>query len=443
MSPAHPVVIVGGGWAGLAAALELNAHGIPVSLYESAPQLGGRARNAPFNEFTVDNGQHLLIGAYSEILRLLTMIGVDEGAVLERTRLCLKVLEGDKQLVMRPPALPAPLHLAWALLTAEGLSPGARLRALAMSLRLMLNGFRLDEDVSVSALLRRHHQGETITRRFWEPLCLATLNTPLESASAQIFLRVLQDSFSRRRHDADLLIPREPLGTLFPQRAAKYLTRRGASIQSRQRVEALHIQDQNIEGLTVSGQRLDCREVIIATSPLAAVRLLEGHTELAPLSREISELGSQPITTLYLQYPPQHRLEEVMLGMSGTVSQWLFDRRHCGQPGLIAVVISATGPHQQWNHETLTANVLQEIQAQFPHWPAPLRSRVISERRATFECSVGVESRRPANTTPIRGLWLAGDYTDTGYPATLEGAVRSGVECARRLFEQRQHPTYL
>ncbi|MCW8919364.1 MAG: hydroxysqualene dehydroxylase HpnE [Gammaproteobacteria bacterium] len=435
MSAAPPVVIIGGGWAGLAAALELAAHDIPVTLHEAAPQLGGRARNAPFGDLTVDNGQHLLIGAYRETLRLLALMGTAEAEVLHRTRLCLKVLEGDETLLMQAPPLPAPLHLAWAQLTARGLSLGERRAALTMSLRLMLSGFTLARDISVSELLQQHHQGERISRRLWAPLCLATLNTPPERASAQLFLRVLQESFAHRRHDADLLIPKVSLGELFAQRAADFLQRRGATVAVRQRAEALHLDGERLEAVSVAGQRLRARHLILATAPRAASRLLAGHPPLLALQRQINDLGSQPITTLYLQYPPGHRLEEPMVGMSNTLSQWLFERHLCGQPGLIAVVISAEGEQDGWDHERLTRRVVAELARQFPHWPPPLSSRVIRERHATFECGVGVEARRPANATPVRGLWLAGDYTATGLPATLEGAVRSGVQCARQIIK--------
>lgn len=438
MKQPNDVVIVGGGWAGLAAALELNAHNIPIHLYESAPQLGGRARNAPFGQLTVDNGQHLLIGAYREILRLLKMVGAEESEILLRTRLCLKVLEGEESLLMKTPALPAPLHLAWAQLTANGLSAGERLRALTMSLQLMLSGFTLNHDISVAELLSYHKQGDTIIRRFWEPLCIATLNTPIDKASAQVFLRVLRDSFTQHARDADLLIPKEPLGDLFPKRAEAHLQQAGGNVKLRQRCEAIHISNDQVEAVTISGERIPCQNAVIATSPHAAARLLSQHDSLAKIISQITELGSQPITTIYLQYAASHQLDEPMLGISGTLTQWLFDRRHCSQPGLIAVVISAEGEHEGWDNEKLTTHVMQELTAQFPHWPQPLESRVIHERRATFECSVGVEARRPSNSTPIKGLWLAGDYTTTGYPATLEGAVRSGVECARHIIAQRQ-----
>ena len=438
MNRDETILIAGGGWAGLAAALELTAHNIPVKVYESAPQLGGRARNAPFGELTVDNGQHLLIGAYSETLRLLTLTGADEAELFLRTRLRLKVVEGNEALVMQAPLLPAPLHLAWAQLSAEGLSLTARAAALLMSLKLTLNNFTLSDDISVAELLRNYRQGATIVRRFWEPLCLATLNTPIDRASAKVFLRVLKDSFTRRRSDADLLIPKAPLGELFPQRIATYLQQHGVTVETRRRIDAIEVGDRGLTGATIGGVFHPCSELIIATAPHTASQLLQHHPSTTALARQIDQLGSQPITTLYLQYPAHHQMEEPMIGMAGSVAQWLFDRRHCAQPGLIAVVISAAGEHNEWDNERLTAHIIGELQQQFPHWPAPLQSRVIREKRATFECSVGIESRRPGNATPVKGLWLAGDYTDTGYPATLEGAVRSGVECAHQIIANRR-----
>ena len=123
-----------------------------------------------------------------------------------------------------------------------------------------------------------------------------------------------------------------------------------------------------------------------------------------------------------------------MEGMSGTIAQWLFDRRACGQEGVIGAVISGSGPHMEMDNQTLTRQIAAELAARHPNWPAPLESLVIREKRATFRCEVGINSRRPANATALTNLWLAGDYTDTGYPATLEGAVRSGVQCAREII---------
>jgi squalene-associated FAD-dependent desaturase len=439
MSLPSRVVIVGGGWAGMAAALELDHHHIPFTLLESAPQLGGRARSVNHDKQIIDNGQHLLIGAYHETLRLLAAMGIDETKVLSRTALRLSVQERGEVLRLHTPPLPAPLHLLWALIAAKGIRRRDQWQALRMSLALGLSGYSLDEDCSVATLLARHRQGAELIRRFWEPLCIATLNTPLEKASAQVFLRVLRDSFTRQRRDADLLIPRVPLGALFPEAAATYLKQRHGSdtVRLRQRVAALQITAGRINDLSTARGNIKTDEVILAVSPSAATRLLAPHAPLQTLADQISQLGSQPIITAYLQFPARFRLSQPMLGLSGRLAQWLFDRRLCNQPGLIAVVISAEGEHCCWDNARLLDRLQQEIREEFPDWPAAEQAWVIREKRATFECRVGIESLRPDNATPVKGLWLAGDYTNTGYPATLEGAVLSGVQCARRLIEQR------
>ena len=438
MKHENGVIIVGGGWAGMAAALELDRHHIPVTVLESAARLGGRARSVMRNGHCLDNGQHLLIGAYHETLRLLQLMEIQEADVLRREPLHLHVLGGEQPLELAAPSLPAPLHLAWGLLTAKGIGYRDKLQALRMSLALSMSGFSLAKDISVADLLQRHHQGSTLIRRFWEPLCIATLNTPIELASGRVFLRVLKDSFSEHRRDADLLIPRVPLGSLFPEAAERHLCHKpGNQVRLKERVITLDITTGKVNGVSTRQQTLHSSDVILAVSPTAASRLLSPYTELRPLADAITQLGSQPIITVYLQYPTTLRLPRTMIGMSGTVSQWLFDRRVCGRPGLIAVVVSADGAHTAWDNERLIGQIRSELQNQFPHWPAAEEVMVIREKRATFECRVGIEEKRPGNDSAVKGLWLAGDYTDTGYPATLEGAVRSGVQCARRIIEQR------
>jgi squalene-associated FAD-dependent desaturase len=435
------VIIIGAGWAGMAAALELEHKGIPVSVFESAPQAGGRARSVRVGNHTLDNGQHLLIGAYSETLRLLAQMGLKESDLLQRQRLQLEVLERNDGMRLATPRLPAPLHLLWGITTATGLAAGDKVRALHMSLQLALRGYRLEEDISVAALLQRYAQSPTLIRRFWEPLCLATLNTPLAKASAQVFLRVLRDSFSRKRSDSDLLIPRVPLGELFCDTAAAYLSQSTENpVRLRCKVTGLERDGGSIRGVTTAAGPVAADDVILATGPASSARLLGACPETAGLAGTIEALGSQPITTVYLHYPQSPPLARSMLGLSGTLSQWVFDRRLCNQPGWLAVVISAQGEHNGWDREKLSGQVQRELAALLPDWPAAAaQSVVIREKRATFECRVGIESLRPGNTTPLQGLWLAGDYTATGYPGTLEGAVRSGVQCARRLIARRHH----
>ena len=432
------VAIIGGGWAGMAAALQLHSHRIPVSLYEAARQYGGRARSVSLAGQTVDNGQHLLIGAYRETLRLIQFMGLQEEAVLLRLPLSLTVLGQHHSLRLRTPALPAPLHLAAGLLLARGIPLTERLAALRMAWQLQQIGYQLKQDISVAALLEQYHQGPGMRELFWEPLCLATLNTPMHIASAQVFLHVLRDSFSQCRSDAQMLIPTRPLGELFCDSAADFLSRHPDNqLQHSQRVDALLIEDNTLRGLVIKGETIPCQQAILATSPQEAARLLSPHPALMPIARMIRQLGFQPIVTAYLHYPPEVQLPEPMIGLHGGIAQWLTDRRHAAQPGLIAVTISTEGEHMAWDTPGLCQRLEREIATHFPDWPAPLHCRVIREKRATFACRTGCQALRPEQSTPVKGLWLAGDYTAGDYPATLEGAVRSGVQCAEYILPTR------
>ncbi len=416
----RPVVIIGGGWAGLAAAVELTGRGIPIRLFESAPVLGGRARTVQLGGKTRDNGQHILLGAYRETLRLMERIGVAADRVLHRLPLQLE-MRGEYPLTLRTGPLPAPLHLAWGLVTASGLSLSERLAALRL-LRTDGNG----PDEPLTTLFRRSRQPEALIRTLWEPLCLAALNTYPYDASARVFLQVLGDAFGRHRADSDLLLPAAPLGRLFPEPAAEWLQAHGAEVITALGVKGITCGD--VHTLTLAnGESVTADDMILACPPRRTRALLG---EACPA------FDHEPIATVYLHYPMPVPLDPPMVGVTGRLSQWIFDReRLCGEEGLVAVVISAGGAHTAFTGDELGRKVAAELAELHPAWPAPHDVRVIREKRATFRCSPGLN--RPANRTQTPGVWLAGDYTDTGYPATLEGAVRSGVECARQIAAAR------
>ena len=433
-----PVIVVGGGWAGLAAAVELARQRIPVTLLESAKQLGGRARCVHFDGERIDNGQHLLLGAYSSTLELLHLVGVREEDALLRRRLSLHYAAADgRGLALNTPRLPAPLHLAWGLLTARGLSWRERSGALRFSRAMKRAGFELADDCSVAELLSAHGQSPRLIEALWEPLCLGALNTHIHEASAQLFLRVLEDSFQHARRDSDLLITRTGLGTMLPEPAFDYIESHGGNVRLAQRVTGLRVRGDSVSGVTLGSRLLDGARVVLAAPATIALRLMKPHAALGDISANLSQLNHRPICTVYLQFPKSVSLGKEMLGSLGTVSQWIFDRGIYGQAGLMAVVISGAGEHMGRDNETLCATVAEELARRFPHWPAPLGCHCIREKRATFAATVGVNRLRPANRTPLKGLWLAGDYTDTGLPATLEGAVRSGLECARGIIQER------
>jgi squalene-associated FAD-dependent desaturase len=425
--------IIGGGYAGMAAAAELAARGIPVTVFESAKQFGGRARGVEYNGTQLDNGQHLLLGCYRETLRLIGLVGGD----IEQDFLRLPLqLDLHHHLELRAPRLPAPLHLLAALLKARGLSWDERLKAARFMLALRLSRFTLKQDITVAELLKRHGQDADLTLKLWEPLCIAALNTPIHKASAQVLLNVLRDALNRKRADSDMLLPRLDFTTLFPQRAAAFVERQGGKVLTSCGVDAIVPEEGGFELHTAQGtQRFS--HIICATQPSVAARLLAPLPALAGPVRQIEALEQQPIYTVYLQYPAHVGLPHPMLGLHRRYSQWLFDKgRIAAQYGLICAVISAEGVHQELEQEALAQKVIEELREELGIVVQPQWFKVIAEKRATFCCAPGLD--RPATSTSLPGLLLAGDYTAGDYPATLEGAVLSGMRAARLCLPGRK-----
>ncbi len=424
------VAVIGGGYAGMAAAVTLAEHSVPVTVFEATPQLGGRARGVDYNGIALDNGQHILIGAYRETLRLIALVNRDAENSLLRLPLAWEI---HGRFRLRAAPLPAPLHLALGLLAARG-APFAERLAAASFMRAMRNTrFRLPRDIPVSELLLQNRQGQSMIRHLWHPLCIAALNTPPDIASGQVFLNVLRDSLAAKRADSNVILSKVDLSALFPDPAAHYVGSHGGQVLTGHSVDDM---TRNGDGYAVHtrGRTETFTHVVCALPPHRLAAAIAGLPELADAAAQVERFQYQPIYTVYLQYPQRVPLPAPMLGMDDSLTQWVFDREViCGQPGLVAVAISAQGPHQDMTQDDLAQRVHAELARQFGPLPAPLWQRVIAEKRATYSCTVSLP--RPAQRTPLQNFFLAGDYTESEYPATLEAAVRSGVACARLLLE--------
>ena len=405
--------VVGAGYAGMAAAVTLAERGLPVTVFESGAVAGGRARRVRVSSdgegAELDNGQHILVGAYRELLRLMSLVGVPEDALL-RLPLDIRYASGFR---LRARRLPFPLGLLAGMLLARGLPLRERLGAVRFLSSLRRIDFRLAEDCTVEALLGRHAQAGRIGHFLWRPLCISALNTPPDQASAQAFLVVLRDALLGGAGASDLLLPRADLSRLFPEPAADFVRKRGGEVRFRSA----------IQDLAELKSRFDA--VILAVGPHQMKTLLPGS---APA------YSYQPIYTCYLQYRDDVRLPFPMLGLDQGLVQWAFDRGALtGEAGRIACVVSAQGDHQQLAHDEIAERCHRELAQALPGLPAPLWSRVIAEKRATIACTPG--SRGLVIEPPMQGVYLAGDYTDPEYPPTLEAAVRSGVRAARSLLK--------
>jgi hydroxysqualene dehydroxylase len=424
-------VVVGAGWSGLAAAVELAGSGREVTMLESAPQAGGRARSVALGEHTLDNGQHILLGAYDHVLSLLRTLEVVEADVLLRLPLDLTMRAPERRgLSLSTLYLPAPLHLLAGLLTARGAGLLETLGALP-GIRRMLRRSE-SGDITVGALLQRCNQPEHLVRGLWSPLCLAALNTPVEEASAQLFCRVLSQAFTGHRRNSDLLIPRVDMDRVLAEPARRYLEARGGRLLTGRRVTGLESVDGALR-VQMRDLTLEARHVILATPPAVSAALCTPLEGMRAVVRGLEHLGQEPICTVYLQYPPEVRLPMPMVGVLDLNTQWIFDRRHSGHPGIMAAVISGPGPHMELDNDALARQVTAELGLLYPDWPAPGDHWVVREKRATFRAAAGCEEYRPVMHTPVPGLLLAGDHVRNGLPATLEGAVMNGVQCARAI----------
>jgi hydroxysqualene dehydroxylase len=428
------VVVIGGGMAGLAAASTLASRGIKITLLEAAEHLGGRARSVAieFNSqvHQLDNGQHIMLGAYTETLKLLENIGVAENDAFLRTPLNLDVRLDNRSAfkLATPSYLPAPFNQLVGFLLCEGLTFSERMHVIKFMLKLKKSHFQIEKDVPLAIFLQKNNQSDQVINMLWEPLCLAALNTPIKTASSKIFLT---------KNSTDFLLPKLDLSMLFSQPALSYLKKHHANILLGQRVKNI---TQNANGYIISCKQghtkeaqFEANHVIVAMSPVRLRNVIAELPKLKHIAAQTKSYEYQPIYTIYLQYPRDTTLEAPMLGLTGTLSQWVFDRGIlCNQHGLMAVIISAEGAHQLLTQDALALRVAQELQAAFPQLPKPLWHKVIAEKRATFACSVNLP--RPAHLTPYPRLYLAGDYTYADYPATIEGAVRSGIACADLVF---------
>ena len=429
--PNH-VAIIGGGYAGLSAAVMLAESNARVTLFESSKQLGGRARRVDHQGLKLDNGQHILIGAYHETLRMIDLVVQDAPAASAYLRLPLELtVPGHFSLKAAP--LPKPFHLALGLLTARGLHLSERLQAVRFMLAMRLKKFRLAKDISVATLLQEQHQAGNLLRFLWEPLCIAALNTPIATASAQVFLNVLKDSLNGARNASDLIVPRIDLGDLFPTHAAAYIARHGSEVNISSGVDKIESTSRGFQ-LDTQGTSAEFSHVICAVPPQRLAQLIINLPELAQTRAMVSQFQYQPIYTVYLQYPAHIRLPQTMLGLSGGYAQWVFDRGQTHHtPGLLAVIISAEGGHQHLEQDALAQRVHTELKTSFNFLPEPLWHKIIAEKRATFACHVALQ--RPEQITSLKNFYLAGDYTAGDYPATLEAAVQSGVKCAHNILE--------
>ena len=415
------VRVIGAGWAGIAAAVAACQRGWAVTLFEASHQAGGRARALPHAGEVFDNGQHILIGAYTATLGLMRTVGVDIESRLWRTPLDLRDVHGHG---LHLPALPPPWDVLLGVARASGWSWHDRWALLRAATRWQTHRFTCPPDWSVARLCHRHGLGDTLVRDLIEPLCLSALNTSVAQASASVFLRVLREALLSGRGGADLLLPRTDLSSLLVTPALRWLRDQGARVALGERVSA--------ETLTDWLAHADATHpVLLAVPSREAARLCQ---TLAPAwAQAAAHLEPRTIATVYLHVddPDFAGLPRPMLALRSDAqspAQFVFCRQQlCGAPRSLAAVVSDCSLER----DALQAQVCAQLREQLGLRVLRVQQTRI-ERHATFACTPGL-SRPPAQIGPH--LWACGDYIDGPYPATLEGAVRSGQQVVAQLAQ--------
>ena len=428
------LAIIGAGWAGLAAAVTDTQAGHQVSIFEATHAIGGRARavNSTLPDgrpVTLDNGQHILIGAYTETLRLMRLVGVNPSTALLQLPMTLLFPDGRG---VRFPAWPTPLDALGGIVRARGWSLRDKASVLRAATGWQLAGFRCDAHQCVAQLC--HALRPRVMTELIEPLCVSALNTPAARASASVFLRVMQDALFGVQGGSKLLLPRLDLSQLLPDAAAHWLTQHGAQLHLGARIDAVEAQGARwrLHGGPAPDAWFDA--VIFATSASESARALAATAQAAPDSVAIDierwtqicqALQFEAIATVYT-WGAGASLPEPMLTLRSHAqapAQFVFDRAQLGGPsGLLAFVVSASSA----DRGTLQAQVLQQATQQLGLQLQAVQT--IVEKRATFACTPALQ--RPALCI-APGLFACGDYVAGPYPATLEGAVRSGMAAAQ------------
>lgn len=424
------LAVVGAGWAGLAAAVRAVQAGHRVTVFESARHVGGRARSLDSSADSLDNGQHILIGAYSRTLDLMLSVGVDADRVLQRQPLRLVFADGRH---FSLPAGPQALAFARGVMACTAWTATERWALLRWAASLALRGFKCPPDLSVAELCGS--LPAAVRSLLIDPLCVAALNTPATQASAQVLLRVLKDALLGGRGSADLLLPRAGLDRLLPQPAMAWLNAHGASLLLGTTVHHLQASagDCHVNGLPFDG-------VVLACSAASAARLT---TALSPdWAATAGALAYEPIVTVVLACPGAQLPSAMTALIEGpdAPAQFVFDHGALGWvPGRFAFVISGAAAWVERGLAVTEQAVVQQAVNAFAAgtWPStPTVLQTVAEKRATFRCVPGL--LRPGAHVHGR-IAAAGDYVAGPYPATLEGAVRSG-EAAVQLLAPRFPP---
>jgi squalene-associated FAD-dependent desaturase len=415
---------------------------------DARPQLGGRA--TAFADRTsgelVDNGQHVLFGCYRETLAFLDRVGAGAN-VRRQPSLCVPYIDlAGRRTELKCPALPSPFHLLAAVLRWDAMPWRDRLSVVRMAgplraaRRALVDSGRvtLGRDVSVSAWLRERRQGEQLTAWLWEPLAVAALNQSPEEAQAEPFVRVLAEMFGPDSSASAMVLPTRPLHLMYAEPARTFIEARGGEVWTGT-LARIAADDRAVVGVDVRGDRIGARAVVSAV-PWFAMRTIFAAGTPASMTAVVdraASMTSKAIVTVNLWYD-RRVMDEPFVGLPGRTMQWVFDKRLAfgSDASHLSLVASGADALATETADELIARARREVEGAIPGAREArfIRGTVVLEKRATFSLAAG-QPARPGTRTPLSGLFLAGDWIDTGLPGTIESAVVSGHRAAAAALE--------
>jgi len=437
------VLIVGAGVAGLSAAVSLAGAGARVLVLEARPTAGGRAGayRDPATGEVVDNGQHVLLGCYRETLAFLRRIGASNRVRWQAGLAVTMVDRAGRPSTLKCPPLPSPWHLVGGVIAWDGLGPGERLSIagiagpLARAQRALTRGEDPGAEargLTVRAWLERHGQAPRLCEMLWEPLALAALNQPIDLAEASHFLGVLARMFSPEPDDAALVVPACPLDALYVDPAVRFVRAHGGEVRTHAPAR-LVVDKGRVTGVRVRDERIEA-PVVIAAVPWFGLRGLfdEVPASMAAMVNDAGRRAASPIVTVNLWFD-RPVMEQPLVGLPGRAFQWVFDKAQVFADGAshLSLVSSGAAEVAAMTNERIIATAVEEIGGALPavRRATLRRATAVRERLATFSLAAG-EPPRPPTRPPVPGLLLAGDWIETGLPATIESAVVSGHRAA-------------
>lgn len=438
-------IVLGGGIAGIAAAIRLAQAGMQPTLIESRPYLGGRLRSFihPETGDEIDNGQHLLMGCYHSTLELLETIGTRQLVELQPTlSVQFRNPDGRSELFATSRWLPSRLGVVAGMLRLKQLSFAERLGLLQVGIATFTQQPKPNE--TATEYLRRLNQSPVACQRFWDPIIIATLNTPPEQAAASLFVRVMQLAFLGGRVDSQLGFVKRGLSALHAP-AQTIIEQHGGRVIVGSPITGIEVQQGNHFVIQLKERESITASQIISALPHASLRNISSPAMLRQVPSLAQPMPVSPIVSLYLWFDSPLLQLPAFAAMIGTGVQWMFNKRrivpteNARFPGLLSCTISAAVAESTLQINQLVTRAEQELRGAFPEIDGArlLAWQVIKEKQATFAATPATETQRPYTSTAIAGFYLAGDWVATGLPGTIEGGVQSGFAAADMMIQQQ------